>query len=61
MHATASTLDEVFYTAWNTSKLDASSHRGLQTLLTIGANAEEQRVANRLLHAVRRGWIEVVA
>ena len=54
-------LDEVFYTAWNTSKLDAHNHKGLQALLANGANAEERRIVNRLLYAVRRGWIEIIA
>ena len=54
-------LDEVFYTAWNTQKLDVRCRQDLQDLLTDGASKEEQQIASRLLYAVRRGWIEVVA
>ena len=61
MYATAPALDEIFYTAWNTNKLDTQGRQGLQALLANGANAEELRIVNRILHAVRRGWVEVVA
>ena len=61
MYATTPALDEVFYTAWNTNKLDTRSRQGLQALLVNGINPEEQQVVNRILHAVRRGWVKIVA
>lgn len=61
MYATAPALSEVFYTAWNTNKLDARGRQRLRSLLIDGANPEEQQIVNRILHAVRRGWVEVVA
>lgn len=61
MYATTPALDEVFYTAWNTNKLDARSRQGLKDLLVNGISREEQQIVNRILHAVRRGWVKVVA
>ena len=60
MYAPTPTLDEVFYTALNTQKLDARCRQSLKAMLMNDASPEEQRIVNRILHAVRRGWVEVV-
>ena len=55
------TLDEIFYATWNAGKLDARCRQSLQAKLTNGVTKEEQQALNRILHAVRRGWVEVDA
>ena len=59
MYATIA-LDEVFYKTCSTQKLDTRCRQSLQAMLTNGLSPEEQRIVNRILHAIRRGWIEVV-
>ena len=60
MTPAATTLKEVFYTAWNPSKLDACGRRKLLAMLSNNASPEEQRIANRILQDVRCGRVEVV-
>ena len=59
MRSVSFILGEAFSTAWNTRKLDVKGRQRLQDKLIDGASMEEQKIINRMLHAIRRGWIEV--
>ena len=61
MYATSLVLDEIFYIVWNTRKLDTKCRQRLKAMLVEGINREEQQMVNRILHAIRRGWVDVVA
>ena len=60
MYATIA-LDEVFYETCSTQKLDARCRQSLQAMLLNGLSPDDQRIVNRMLHAIRCGWIQVVA
>ena len=57
--AVALSLDELFYNVWNTGKIGVRERASLMSVLLGGASPEEKAAIDRILHAVRRGWIEM--
>ena len=53
------TLDEIFYRVWRSGQVVEGDRLGLLSILLRGATHEEQVAINRMLHAIRRGWIRV--
>lgn len=55
-----STLAEVFFQVYQQGRIDREHRQHLRsTLLKESVSEEEQTAINRLLYAVRRGWLEV--
>ncbi|MCT7982581.1 hypothetical protein NG796_04675 [Laspinema sp. A4] len=55
-----SLIAEVFGQAWNAGFLTITEREGLMAaLLENTLNCEDYAAIDRLLHAVRRGWIKV--
>lgn len=55
------TIAEVFGQAWNDGKLTANERTDLMfALLEQELNSEDYDAIDRLLHAVRRGWIQML-
>ena len=55
-----SLIAEVFGQAWNAGSLTVNQREGLMAaLLENPLNSEDYAAIDRLLHAVRRGWIKV--
>ena len=55
-----SLIAEVFGQAWNVGSLTLNQREGLMAaLLENTLNSEDYAAIDRLLHAVRRGWIKV--
>jgi hypothetical protein len=56
-----SLIAEVFGQAWNAGSLTVNEREGLMAaLLENSLNSDDCAAINRLLHAVRRGWIKVL-
>ncbi len=54
------TLAEVFFQIYQQGKIDRNHRQHLKaTLLNEHISEEEQTAINRLLYAVRRGWLQV--
>ncbi len=54
------TLAEVFFQVYQQGKIDRNHRQYLRaTLLNEQISQEEQTAINRLLYAVRRGWLQV--
>ena len=54
------TLAEVFFQVYQQGRIDKDHRQYLKaTLLKESVSEEEQTAINRLLYAVRRGWLEV--
>ncbi len=54
------TLAEVFFQVYQQGKIDKHHRQYLRaTLLNEQISQEEQTAINRLLYAVRRGWLQV--
>ena len=53
-------LEEIFYNVWNSGKMYERERHGLLSILLGDTTREEQAIVNRLLHAIRRGWIQMV-
>ena len=57
---TEATLAEVFFQVYQQGKIDRDHRQQLRaTLLKESVSEEEQTAINRLLYAVRRGWLKV--
>lgn len=55
------TISEIFYQIWQTKQISARHRWGLRSALMQDSLSEDERDAiDRLLHAVRRGWLQVV-
>lgn len=53
-------IAELFFQAWCSGKLAADERYSLQAaLLADGIDKDELRAIDRLIHAVRRGWLEM--
>ena len=53
-------IDEIFADAWSAGALCERDRRRLDSSLKGNATHEEKAIAHRLLHAVRRGWIQTL-
>ncbi|MDC0831538.1 hypothetical protein POG22_00750 [Geitlerinema sp. CS-897] len=54
-------ISEVVVRVWRSGCLTLSERQALRTVLLENRMSEEDRAAiDRLLHAVRRGWIEML-
>ena len=54
------TLAEVFFQIYQQGKIESDHRQHLrETLLKESVSDEEQTAMNRLLYAVRRGWLEI--
>ncbi len=54
------TLAEVFFQVYQQGKIEHSHRQHLRaTLLKENISEEEQTAINRLLYAVRRGWLQI--
>jgi protein-arginine kinase len=54
------TLAEVFFQVYQQGRIDRNHRQHLRaTLLKEQVSQEEQTAINRLLYAVRRGWLQV--
>ncbi len=54
------TLAEVFFQVYQQGRIDRNHRQHLRaTLLKEQVSEEEQTAINRLLYAVRRGWLQV--
>lgn len=54
-------ISELFVKASKSGKMTASEYYKLiATLAEVSINEEDYRSAKRLIHAVRRGWVQVV-
>ena len=51
-------LDELFYNVWNSGTISSGDRTRLMSMLP-NASQEDRAIANRILFAIRRGWIEV--
>ncbi|MCT7950081.1 hypothetical protein NG798_09815 [Ancylothrix sp. C2] len=52
---------ELFGEAWNYRYLTLNQRLALQNLLlNLSVNPEDRDAIDRLLHAVRRGWLKIV-
>ena len=54
-----SSVDKLFYQIWHSGRLGPQERLGLMNALLEEITSQEQAAVNRILHAVRRGWIEV--
>lgn len=55
------TIAEVFGQAWNSGRLTFRDRLYLRSAILNSALSEEERAAiDRLLHAVRRGWLQIL-
>ncbi len=54
------TVSEIFYQIWQTKQISPRHRWGLMSALMQDSLSEDERDAiDRLLHAVRRGWLQV--
>ena len=54
-------ISEIAVRVWHSGRLTLSERQALKTVLLEHQISEEDRAAiDRLLHAVRRGWIELL-
>ncbi len=52
------TLSELCFQVWKAGHLNKTHRQQIKAaLLTDGLNEQDQRLINRLLYAVRRGWL----
>lgn len=57
----ATTLSELAAQVWNSGKISSQDRQFLRSLFTEHLPSEEEIAAvDRLLHAIRRGWIEML-
>ncbi|MCT7951481.1 hypothetical protein NG798_16890 [Ancylothrix sp. C2] len=55
-----STLPELFANVWKQGMMTASNRQSIKSALLTGSLSEtELRIINRMLYAVRRGWLRV--
>lgn len=57
---TESTMAEVYFRVYQQGKIDISHRQKLRaTLLKESVSQEEQTAINRMIYAVRRGWLKL--
>ncbi|MFO8040620.1 MAG: hypothetical protein R6U67_14380 [Sodalinema sp.] len=57
----ATTLSELAAQVWNSGKISSQDRQFLRSLFTEHLPSEEEIAAvDRLLHAIRRGWIQML-
>lgn len=57
----ATTLSELAAQVWNSGKISSQDRQFLRSLFTENFPSEEEIAAvDRLLHAIRRGWIKML-
>lgn len=57
----ATTLSELAAQVWNSGKISSQDRQFLRSLFTEHLPSEDEIAAvDRLLHAIRRGWIEML-
>lgn len=55
-----SSLSELFANVWKQGMMTASNRQSIKSaLLTGNLNDAELRIINRMLYAVRRGWLKI--
>ncbi|GAB4305975.1 MAG TPA: hypothetical protein IGS52_04250 [Oscillatoriaceae cyanobacterium M33_DOE_052] len=55
------TISEIFYQIWHSGQITYHHRWGLMSaLMQDSLNQEEREAIDRLLHAVRRGWLRLV-
>lgn len=53
-------LAELFFKAWCSGKIDSQERSNLRDALLYGTLSQDDlRAIDRLIHAVRRGWLEM--
>jgi len=61
MFLSQSTIAEVFGQAWNSGRLTGTDRQKLQAAFLDSVLSEDDYAAvDRLLHAVRRGWLKIL-
>lgn len=54
-------IAELYCSAWNTRSISSTSRQSLRAaLLNDTLNEADHRIINRMLYAVRRGWLKLV-
>lgn len=54
------TISEIFYQIWQTGQITSRHRWGLMSALMQDSLSQDERDAiDRLLHAVRRGWLQI--
>ncbi|MBD2041233.1 hypothetical protein [Microcoleus sp. FACHB-672] len=55
-----SNIAELYCSAWNTRSISSTSRQSLRSaLLNDSLNEADYRIINRMLYAVRRGWLKL--
>ena len=53
------TIAELFYQVTHSGNLTRSESHGLRALCESTLGQDDQDAVNRLLHAIRRGWVRI--
>jgi hypothetical protein len=52
-------IAELFYQVSHSGNLTRTESRGLRVLCESALNEDDRDAINRLLHAIRRGWVRI--